>query len=337
MVIEENIDEAGDTGMDVGELTPGEGQPSFDSLLFIALEDLDSSIILYHREHYPQSVFFLQQAVEKAVKSLGLLFEMVVEEDLRRKVGHNPLEVYKRPVHKISTELPVLNRELDTHPEFKEIFYVSGIELDELASVVKNLQDQFDAYLSNIVSDNLSTDALSAHLSVIKSFNGEIEDAEKKIREGGISDEDFAAIQDNLRNQLEALFVTIPIPSEQKEAMRNELNLFFTTFLPNKEFFEYLVYVLLKTVRIGHRLFYLSIITSPHATKSRYPEGNFNPLQFYATGSPLIDALPELQEITQYTLEEMDVLYDLIFDPPNHTPGVSEDAGLTMSPGDEVE
>lgn len=323
--------------MDVIEITQEEGQLPLDSLLFIALEDLDSSIILYHREHYPQSVFYLQQAVEKAVKSLGLLFEIVVEKDLRRKVGHNPLEVYRRPVKKISNDLPALNTELDTHPEFKEILHASGIDLNELESVIKNLQDQFDAYLSTVGSYTLSTDALSMHISAINSFNGEIKHAEEKIREEGISDEDFAAIKEKVQDQFESLFSSFNIPSPQKDAMRNELESFFASFFPNKEFFEYLLYVSLKVTKVAHNLFYLSIITSPHATKSRYPECNFNPLQFYAPGFPLIDIMPELQEITRYTLEEMDELYDLIFDPPNDAPGVSKDARLILSPGDEVE
>lgn len=323
--------------MDVIELTQEEGQPTFDSLLFIALEDLDSSIILYHREHYPQSVFYLQQAVEKAVKSLGLLFKMVVEKELQRKVGHNPLEVYRRPVYKISKELPALNRELDTHPEFKEMLHVSGIDLDELVSVVKNLEDQFDAYLSTVVSHNLSTDTLSAHLSAINSFNRGIYDAEKKIREEGISDEDFAAIKENVRDQFESLIFSLNIPSQQKDAMRNELNSFFASFFPNKEFFDYLVYVSLKVTQVAHNLFYLSIITSPHAAKSRYPEGNFNPLQFYTPGSPLINKLLEMQEITRHILEGMDELYDLIFDLPDDAPGVSKDTRLIRGPGDEVE
>lgn len=323
--------------MDVIEITPGEGQPTFDSLLFIALEDLDSSIILYHREHYPQSVFYLQQAVEKAVKSLGLLFEIVSEDDLEGKIGHNPLRVYKRPFTKISNDLPALNRELDTHPEYREMFKSSGIDFDELASSIKNQLHHFDEYLSTVVDYNPSKEALSGHLSAIEYFNREIEKAEEKIREEGISDENFEGVKEELRTQLESLFNSIHIPSQQKDAMRTELNSFFTAFLPNKEFFEYLMYVLLKTVRIGQNLFYLSIITSPHAAKSRYPEENFNPLQFYASGSPLIDKLPELQDIMRDTLEEMDVLYDLIFDPPYDTPGVSNDARLILSPGDEIE
>ncbi|HNQ30113.1 MAG TPA: HEPN domain-containing protein [Methanolinea sp.] len=322
--------------MDAVELIPEEGQPTFDTLLFIALEDLDSSIILYHREHYPQSVFYLQQAVEKAVKSLGLLFEIVSEDDLQGKIGHNPLRVYKRPLTKISEDLPALNQDLDTHPEFSEMLQSSGIDLDELASSIKSLVHKFDEYISTVVDYNLSAEALSEHLFAIDFFNRGIDKTEERIRTEGISDEVFAAKKEELRTQLESLFNSIHIPTEQKEAMRNGLDSFFAAFLPNRESFEYLMYVVLKIVRIGQNLFYLSIITSPHATKSRYPEGNFNPLQFYTPGSPLIDTLPELQEITRHTLEEMDVLYDLIFDPPNDVPGVINDARL-LSPGDEVE
>ncbi len=321
--------------MDVMDISSEEDQPVYDSLLFIALEDLDSSIILYHREHYPQSVFYLQQAVEKAVKSLGLLFEIVSERDLFRRVGHKPLDVYRRPISKISTDIPALNKELDNHPEFRDLLKISGIDFDELASSTKNLVHQFDEYLSTVVDYNLSSEVFSEIISMIGQVNREIETAEEKIRGEGIREEEFDAIQDDLRKQFEALFISIHIPSPQKEAMRDELNSFFTSFFPNKEFFEYLVYVLLKIVRIAQNLFYLSIITSPHATKSRYPEDNFNPLEFYTPGSLLMNKLPELQGITRHTLEEMDGLYDLIFDLLDDAPGVSKDAGLILSPGEE--
>ena len=323
--------------MDAVEITPEEGQPTFDSLLFISLEDLDSSVILYHRKHYPQSVFYLQQAVEKAVKSLGLFFEIISERDLVGSVGHEPLEVYRRPLKKISNGVPALNRELDINPEFREMLQSSGIDLNELASSMKKLVHQFDEYRKTVVTYNPSAEPLSEFLSSIDSFNRGIEKAEEMIRDGGISDEVFAPIMEELRTQIESLINSIRIPTQQKEAMRNEMDSFFTAFFPNKESFEYLMYVLLKAIRIGQNLFYLSIITSPHATKSRYPEANFNPLQFYTPGSPLIDKLPELQDITRHTLEEMDVLYDLIFDLPDDAPGVSNDVRSILSPGDEVE
>ena len=55
----------------------------------IAKADLRASNVLYTRKLYPQSMFYLQQSVEKSVKATGLLLSLVrpVKEDLTRE-GH---------------------------------------------------------------------------------------------------------------------------------------------------------------------------------------------------------------------------------------------------------
>lgn len=56
----------------------------------IAKRDLCASRILYQRKLYPQAIFSLQQAVEKAAKGVGLLLSLLrpTEEDLMRNVRH---------------------------------------------------------------------------------------------------------------------------------------------------------------------------------------------------------------------------------------------------------
>lgn len=56
----------------------------------IGRSDLRASKLLYGKKIYPQSVFYLQQSVEKSVKATGLLLRLVNpnREDLTREVGH---------------------------------------------------------------------------------------------------------------------------------------------------------------------------------------------------------------------------------------------------------
>ena len=261
------------------------------------MDDLDSSVILYDREHYPQSVFYLQQAVEKAVKSMGLFFEVVSEKDLLKNVGHKPLEVFRKPVNKFSEDLMVLNKNLEDYPASKEILNLSEINFDEFISSIKKTKHEFNKYINNISDYNLTKEELEEYITQIKNLNTQIENANKKIAEEGISDEQFAAMKEKFKINSESVFMSLEIPDKIKEQMRNELKLILKLFSPKKEFFEFMMYFIIKAIGIGRNLFYLSIITSLHSTKSRYPEENFNPLTFYTPECPLIEKLPEIQYI----------------------------------------
>lgn len=307
-----------------------ETQRTFDTFFFIALEDLDCSTILYHRGHYAQSVFYLQQAVEKAVKSMGLHFGLINEEDLQRKVSHNSLEVYKKPANTFADDVVSLNKELDTHPEFKNIMNLSGTDFDEFASDMKKAKHEWSKYIGDVAKYNFTTEELQELITKIDEINADIENANTKICEESISDEDFAAAKEELRNYVETAFQQSTIPDDLKEKMVKELQSVFSTQFPNKDVFEYVSYLSINATGIGLNLFYLSVITSLHASKARYPEKDFNPLTFYTTECPLIERMPEIQNITRQTLERMDEMYDLMMNPPIEPPSASEPPNLMI-------
>ena len=63
------------------------------SLARIGKADLRASKLLYGKKLYPQSIFYLQQSVEKSVKATGLLLRLVRpnKEDLTQEVGHTTI------------------------------------------------------------------------------------------------------------------------------------------------------------------------------------------------------------------------------------------------------
>lgn len=59
-------------------------------------------------------------------------------------------------------------------------------------------------------------------------------------------------------------------------------------------------------------LFYLSLISYPHAVKSRYPENNHNPLNVYNEEKPLIKSLDFFIKHMEKTLENLSKLVAVI-------------------------
>lgn len=57
-------------------------------------DDLASAKLLYHNKHYSNSLYHLQQSVEKATKAFGLGLKLVHRpSDMRKKIGHKPLNL----------------------------------------------------------------------------------------------------------------------------------------------------------------------------------------------------------------------------------------------------
>jgi HEPN domain-containing protein len=61
----------------------------------IAESDLKAARILYAAENYRASFFMFQQAAEKANKAYGLMSGVVKEADLRKKIGHETIKIFK--------------------------------------------------------------------------------------------------------------------------------------------------------------------------------------------------------------------------------------------------
>ena len=70
------------------------------SLIKIANNDLISSKILYKKKLYPQSLFLLQQSIEKSYKAVGLLTRQINIDDLK-DVGHDFIKMLKKGFNSI--------------------------------------------------------------------------------------------------------------------------------------------------------------------------------------------------------------------------------------------
>jgi len=55
------------------------------ALLEIAQSDRRAALVLYQAQQFPQAIFWLQQAVEKAVKSIGLSTRAIAPSDFRTR------------------------------------------------------------------------------------------------------------------------------------------------------------------------------------------------------------------------------------------------------------
>jgi len=90
-----------------------------ETLFEIARNDLEASKCLFERELYPQAVFYLQQSIEKATKSFGLLNDVIKEDELKH-VSHNPLKVYKKSIEKQKKKIERIMDAIEKVPKLGE-------------------------------------------------------------------------------------------------------------------------------------------------------------------------------------------------------------------------
>ena len=78
-------------------------------LLEIAKKDLEATKILFNNMLYAQAIFYLQQCIEKAIKSLGIKRKIITESDLWKEIGHKALKVFSKSYNQFRNEIASLD------------------------------------------------------------------------------------------------------------------------------------------------------------------------------------------------------------------------------------
>lgn len=170
-----------------------------EGFFLCALEDLKACKILYETEIYSLSVFHLQQAVEKMVKSLMLRTGLYADsEECRSQIGHaTPLAFldYYEEVLRLSPLVTkeVLGKEIDLSQfqsflkevrgkVLEERQFVMKLTFDEITDILARLQRRFDSLESgreNVVraicdgrlGDENPTDEISIKVGIFFNWN----------------------------------------------------------------------------------------------------------------------------------------------------------------------
>jgi hypothetical protein len=307
-----------------------------DRFLYLAIEDLEASILLYHRGHYPQAVFLLQQSVEKMVKSLGFFFTIINSKEANTVIGHKPLNLLKKTSLDIANMVHKGHRELGGVPEVQKFFKEVGF--DSAAA-----DASIDAKVAKIIDDLKKTeeyDLSKKHLRLLVKGTQKRSDknhaATQKILEEGLTDSAYVALRKNLEDlvgtflQSETLF-----PLQKNFNPIKTRDLVVSQILPNKESTESNLIFVQILGDCALALIPLARITAPHAVRSRYPISDecFDPLEYYTHDRPVVAVLPDLYPLARRAAEQIDLLYDLMAEYNPKDPALSENDLKELIPG----
>lgn len=252
--------------------------PFTEQLLLIAKEDLESSKILYQHGKWPQSIFFLQQAVEKSYKSIAMFQKYIDASSMKGEVGHNPLNILKMQIDQFeSLKYEFINKP-DAFESIVSLCKHIGYDYTSITDELKNNKNDIESFIKSCSKINLTEDQLDDCLSEITAY--------LRKREILIKD-----IQTDLRTL---------INQENSELLTSLTGLT-----------AQIMYELIGSFQI---LTPLSIIITSHEQKSRYPDekSGFNPLTYYTKDSLLIKRLPQMQKYSGVVIEWMDEIYSFM-------------------------
>lgn len=211
-------------------------------LIEIAENDIKSSDILYENELYPQSIYLLQQSVEKLSKAYSVLFGDIEPSDIRKKIGHLTPKFFTNQAAKTLRSAKDMTDFLREHVGESE-------ELGILAKRAEELKEH-----SKFFSDELPPSMMYYASNAAKISEKKIEDILDGFEELLVRERDKTFLQEIVERQLKDEEL-----EEKMQEKNTEVERELTTMI---------------------RLLPLALITYPHAELSRYPNDKLSPKEY---------------------------------------------------------
>lgn len=243
-------------------------------LLEIAKKDLEATKILFNNKLHAHAIFYLQQCIEKAIKSYGIKLKIISELEAKDEIGHKALKVFSKSYDQFRKKIATL--------DFLEVmdkkYPLNKSAIDKLPKTFPTNEESKVSFsreeFLNIVSKiTRAKDWLKKFIEPVKTFSQLLD----TLYESYPTEEKEAEIEAAKR---------------QIDAFVNEWNTVYS-----------------KMFSCLSTLYYLNLIFSPHSVNSRYPERDFNPLEIYNDKMPLIEQLSSFIKITDETLDDLEQIY----------------------------
>ncbi|MBN1133511.1 MAG: HEPN domain-containing protein [Methanosarcinaceae archaeon] len=282
-----------------------------ERMLEMAINDLGASMKLYKLGYYPQAIFLFQQAVEKSTKSFGIWMKGITPEQAKssKHIGHASVRVFEKSVRTFGDYIDQFRSVAENEPAMQKIIGVTDFDTGPLKSQIEETADFFGNCASKMKKKNdLSEEGLSKILDYYYKMENKLDEAFSSFEET-----DFKRDEIDGLNQ-EALKMMVPILEEMPEhadEIVKGINNLYDSFA-DKEVVKSLLETVFCMISVLTGLFCLSIITQPHAVISRYPEDDFDPLEYYTKKRPIVHALSSMYLIAKKSVGQIEFLYDMI-------------------------
>lgn len=271
--------------------------------LEIAKRDLEASKLLFDRKLYSHAIFYAQQAIEKSTKSFGIRSKTITVSEAKNAIGHKAWRVYSKIFDGMKDKVTRFEKRLEAFPKLKEVDLIKEIEINRLKTGLKEYQKVFSDMTRDIPSSLEELQNIVDEINKLKDETGE-----EIIRGIEINEKEIESQREKIYQLLNAFSEINPsVVEEEKEKLKR-------VFTPKaiNDSLKRLSKPISELIFCYSSLFYLSLIFSEHAIKSRYPEDDLNPLEVYNEKMPLVQMLDSFIKIAEETIEKLNHVYEEI-------------------------
>ncbi len=275
-------------------------------LLNTGKKDLSAAQALYDTEHYSNAIFMLQQAVEKCIKSYGITIKIIDEAALANKINHSAYKIFTREVKAKLDKLKEYNNTTILIPELIPPHQRVKSNDEEKIATLKRFYEKLNFVNVNEL-ENLTEEELRSFIISVRLFNIKPVEDEQKIFNH--FKDDWIKTNEHFLNYFSTLF-----SGKELDGLLESVNF----SLKNADYFAgnkvaNYKYELEKSQVDNHLIlvwFNLSIATTPHEQRSRYPSSKSRSLnEIYNSEHILVKYFPDIIYIMEKSIEHYERIY----------------------------
>lgn len=220
--------------------------------------DLEIAKLLYNKEFYPNSIYHLQQSVEKLAKSYGLFNGIIQHEELEKRIRHNSNKVFTTEIQDFQNKIIKVEEFAHVFPEFFK-FSIDGIEHD-FTKIDSQFKKSIILAMNFEPNDfhSISCNDLDEILQIIKTSQDLIIDSEFNFEK---FEKQFPVICNKIIKQIEV---------KTGEDLEYLINIFKNHMFTKNEISELFLH-LLKVNSVSLSLYLFALLTASHNQATRYP------------------------------------------------------------------
>lgn len=252
----------------------------------LAIEDLEVSKILFDNRKYSNSFYHFQQASEKGLKAYAFMVKTFTSENDANKTGHYTLKIFIDSANERQKEIDFLKDH-----EFEKI--IGSKKLEDYSNNLESGLNSFPQRKEIFEYSNEILDDLLKTISDLSEYNFEFPENFKEV----------------LMDKMDSIFDLVhKFKPEKVEEARKE----FKDFLKDEKQLNQLIENTKEHITISLIEYYYllilccsNLISHNHNNIARYPELDFNPLNYYNSDLPIIQKLPRFTEYLKDVLLQL--------------------------------
>jgi hypothetical protein len=281
-----------------------------DMTLRIAHQNLKASRILYANDFFPESVYLLQQSVEKGCKSFGYHYGLI-DEKAGRKISHEPTKIYSLTFSEFEK---ILNEVKSIDEQLRGLKFIDNLNIPIFSHIDEKIQvaSEMIKEVHTPQSPLFIEDKISQFFLDLIQFQDAINKVHTLIEDEEFQDQIVEEFKREIKEKQPEIISKIRRKYRYdywrcyraNQNFKKILALTKSELIKNFKYLQYRVY-------ISKSFLLLAAITQPNENSTRYASTlhSFNPLDYYSKNVCVVQNFSTLATICDDNLNALEKIF----------------------------